>query len=101
MFLHHVYFWLNEPDNQTSYQQLQKGIETLLAIEPKVMGHLGIPATTNRPVIDTSYQFSLLLIFNDLKDQESYQEHPIHLKFVEDCSALWSKVLIYDSVDPN
>jgi hypothetical protein len=40
-----------------------------------------------------------LCIFENAKAQESYQNDPIHLKFVADCSSLWSKVVVYDSVD--
>jgi len=33
-----------------------------------------------------------------LEEEEVYQKHPIHLKFVEDYSHLWEKVIVYDSV---
>ena len=99
MFIHHVYFWLKDKDNSADYAKLLKGIRSLEEIEPKIQSHIGVPATTNRGVIDTSYTFSLLLIFSNLEDQESYQVHPIHLKFVEENSGLWSKVVVYDSVD--
>ncbi|MCA1758894.1 MAG: Dabb family protein [Bacteroidales bacterium] len=28
-----------------------------------------------------------------------YQVHPLHVKFVEENSHLWDKVVVYDSVD--
>jgi len=99
MFVHHVYFWLKNPDNNEESAALLKGIRTLAEIEPKISVNIGVPADTNRGVIDTSYSYSMLLIFENLKDQESYQAHPIHLKFVEDCATFWSKVVVYDSVD--
>jgi len=99
MFTHHVFFWLKDKTNDTDKVNLLKGLQSLAAIEPKIMIHIGVKASTNRPVIDTSYDFSLLLIFNDLKDQESYQVHPVHQKFVENCAHFWEKVTIYDSVD--
>jgi hypothetical protein len=98
MFVHHVFFWLKNPESKEDYNKLSSGLKSLSEIEPKVLFHVGVPAATNRPVIETSYAFSLLLIFNTLEEQESYQEHPVHLKFVEDCSALWSKVTVYDSI---
>lgn len=98
MFVHHVYFWLKNPDNQEEYNSLKNGIESLLEIEPKVFAHVGVPAPTNRPVIDTSYHFSFLLVFDNAEDQESYQVHPLHLKFIENCSSLWSRVVVYDSI---
>ncbi|MGV8880292.1 MAG: Dabb family protein [Sphingobacteriaceae bacterium] len=99
MFVHHVLFWLKNPDNQEEYTKLLDGIRSLEPIEPKILFHLGAPATTNRAVIDTTYQFSLLLTFKNLEDQDKYQIDPIHLKFIDNCASLWEKVIIYDSVD--
>jgi hypothetical protein len=58
-----------------------------------------VPAATNRDVIDTTYSVSWFLFFGNAADQGSYQTDPIHLKFVEECSMLWKKVVVYDSVD--
>ena len=99
MFVHHVYFWLKEANNQESHARLLKGLQTLPAIKAIHMAHIGVPATTNRDVIDRSYQFSLLLLFKNQADQDAYQVHPTHLQFVKDCSSLWEKVVVYDSVD--
>lgn len=100
MFIHQVYFWLKNPDSKEDHARLLEGIQSLSAIEPKTMFHVGIPATTSRGVIDTTYSFAELITFNNLKEHDSYQVHPIHLKFIEDCAHLWSKVVIYDSVAP-
>ena len=101
MFVHQVYFWLKNPDSSEDYSQLLEGIKGLAYIEPKTLFHVGVPASTDRPVIDRSYTFSLLLGFSDQEEHDAYQQHPAHLKFVEECSALWSKVVIYDSVNPD
>ncbi len=98
MFVHHVYFWLKNPNSTADHASLLKGLQTLTQIETIQTVHIGVPADTNRSVIDTSYQFSLLLIFKNRQDQDVYQSHPTHLKFVEDCAHLWSKVIVYDSV---
>ena len=99
MFTHHVFFWLKNKISDADREDLLKGLQTLAAIEPKTLIHIGVKASTNRPVIDTSYDFSLLLIFNNLQEQESYQVDTIHQEFVKNCQHLWEKVLIYDSVD--
>jgi hypothetical protein len=39
------------------------------------------------------------MFFDDLAGQKIYQDHPIHKKFIEDCSALWEKVIVYDVID--
>jgi hypothetical protein len=99
MFVHHVYFWLNNPDSAEDKKKLVEGLNTLKGIKEIRMAHIGVPAGTNRDVIDSSYAISWLLIFDNLKDQNIYQEHPVHLKFVKNYSHLWSKVIVYDSVD--
>lgn len=99
MFVHHVYFWLKNPDSQEDLQKLIEGLKKLGKIKTLKMFHLGKPADTNRDVIDRSYSISWLNIFDSKEDEEKYQTDPIHLKFVEECSPLWKKVVVYDSVD--
>jgi Stress responsive A/B Barrel Domain len=99
MFIHHVYFWLKNTESTEDLEQLKNGLQTLTVIETIGMYQIGIPATTSRDVIDRSYSVSWMLMFDNLEDEEIYQHHPKHKKFVEDCSHLWSKVVVYDSVD--
>jgi hypothetical protein len=99
MFIHHVYFWLNNPESATDLEQLKKGLQTLTVIETIGMYQIGLPAATDRDVIDRSYSVSWMLMFDNLEDEEIYQHHPLHKKFVEDCAHLWKKVTVYDSVD--
>ena len=62
--------------------------------------YIGVPAATEeRSVIDASYSASELIFFDDLVGQKAYQDDPIHQQFVADCSALWEKVVVYDTVD--
>jgi hypothetical protein len=98
-FIHHVFFWLNEPDNKEVRARFQKALKDLIKVETIVDYHLGVPAPTNRDVIDTSYTYSLLLTFKNKQDQDIYQTHPTHLKFIDDCGDLWDKVVVYDSVN--
>ena len=100
-FIHHVYFWLKDPENKNDLNQLVEGLKKLSAVSTIKNFHIGKPASTNRDVIDNSYIVSWLLLFDNKEDQESYQTDPIHLKFVEECSHLWSKVVVYDTIDIN
>jgi hypothetical protein len=75
-------------------------LKTLKKIESVRKINIGVPASTEqRSVVDSSYSASELLFFDDLAGQKKYQDHPVHLKFVENCSHLWEKVVVYDSVD--
>lgn len=98
MFVHHVFFWLKEENSKEEVQLFEKGIRSLLNISSILKGDIGKPADTNRPVIERSYSYSLLLQFTDKELHDAYQVDPVHLRFVEECSTLWKKVLIYDSV---
>lgn len=99
IFIHHVYFWLKNPGNATDRDKLVEGLTKLSKVKTIRQFHIGKPADTNREVIDTSYAVSWFVLFDNAKDQASYQTDPIHLKFVEDYSHLWQKVIVYDSVD--
>ncbi|AKD01890.1 Dabb family protein [Pontibacter korlensis] len=98
-FVHHVYFWLNNPDSEEDKAKLIEGLNTLKGIKEIKLARIGVPASTNREVIERSYAVSWLLFFDNLEEEEVYQKHPVHLKFVENYSHLWSKVIVYDSVD--
>ena len=98
VFVHHVYFWLSNPESNEDKKALLAGLQKLSAVKTIQFFHIGEPATTNREVIDVSYSLSWLLFFENKADQDSYQVDPDHLKFVEECKHLWKKVLVYDSV---
>lgn len=98
LFVHHVYFWLKNPGSQADKAKLLEGLEKLAKVPTIRMVHIGSPAPTTRSVIERSYAVSWLCFFDNLEEEEIYQKHPIHLKFVEDYSHLWEKVIVYDSV---
>ena len=97
MFVHHVVFWMNENITPDGFKTFEKGVSTLPTIDLVKFGNIGKPASTNRPIIERSYSYSLLLVFENKTAHDEYQTHPVHLKFIGNCSMLWSRVLIYDS----
>jgi hypothetical protein len=98
-FIHHVYFWLKNPNSKDDRAKLVEGLKKLSKVKTIKMFHIGQPADTDRDVIDRSYAVSWFTLFDNATDQQSYQTDPIHLKFIEECSGLWTKVVVYDSVD--
>ncbi|HRP31046.1 MAG TPA: Dabb family protein [Agriterribacter sp.] len=98
-FIHHVYFWLNSPDNQADFENLVAGLRKLSSVKTIRSFYIGKPADTHRDVIDRSYSVSWLLLFTNKADHDSYQADPIHLAFVKECKHLWKKVVVYDTVD--
>ena len=97
--IHQVYFWLKRKDNTEDLGKLLEGLRTLSGIESIKEMYIGLPASTEvRSVVDATYSVSELLLFNDLKGQKEYQDHPIHQEFVKNYSHLWEKVVVYDSM---
>jgi len=100
LLAHHVFFWLKNPSSKEDLEKLLAGLRTLAKIETIRELHIGVPASTEvRPVVDNSYSASELMFFDDLEGQKTYQDHPIHQKFIADCSHLWEKVIVYDAID--
>lgn len=96
-FVHIVNFWLRKDLTQEERQRFEAGVRALQAIDTLHFFHLGTPASTDRPVIDRSYDYCLLCVFNNKADHDAYQVDPVHDQFRETCAPLWDKVLIYDS----
>ena len=95
MFVHHVFFWLSPGADRG---QLIEGLRALATLDLFRQVHIGIPADTHRDVVERSYAVSWMVFFDSAADQEKYQSHPMHLKFVADCKHLWQKVVVFDSV---
>ncbi len=99
VFVHHVFFWLKEPNNPSACEQFEKGLKELIKVPQIQSSHIGKPVQSPREVVDDSFTYSYMAFFNTKEDQDIYQTHPIHLKFVKDCSHLWEKVIVYDAMD--
>ena len=97
--IHHVFFWLNNPDSESDKQQLIEGLNTLGSIDEVKVILVGTPASTiNREVVDNSFDVSEIMIFDSVEAQDAYQVHPIHAEFVENYSHLWERVVVYDMI---
>ena len=99
MFVHNVYFWLKPDLTSEQREKVVTGIKSLTTIPSVKFGFMGTPASTDRPVIDRSYSYMLVVAFEDKAGHDLYQEHAIHDAFRNECAPFWSKVLIYDGVD--
>jgi hypothetical protein len=100
IFVHHVLFYLKNPGNAADKDKLMEGLSKLAKCPTIKMVHIGVPAETNREVIDRNYTYSWLCFFDSPADEEAYQKHPIHDDFRNNYAHLWEKVVIYDSVGP-
>lgn len=100
MFVHSVYFWLRDDLSAEERDRFARGVNALRDIESVRHAWIGGPAPTpDRPVIDSSYSCALIVVFDDMGGHDEYQVHPLHERFKQECGDLWTRVLIYDSLD--
>jgi len=98
MLVHTVLFWLKNDLSDEERNEFEKELHSLQAIPSVEQLFVGQPAsTTKRPVIDDSYDFCLTVLLCDIGAHDQYQEDPQHLEFIQKCSHLWEKVMIYDA----
>lgn len=100
LFIHHVFFYLKEPNNAQHEAQLLEGLQKLARLSYIQFAHIGKPAVTNREVIVRDYTISWMCFFKNVIEEEIYQTDPVHLQFMNDYSHLWEKMVVYDSIGP-
>ena len=97
-FVHVVYFWLNEPEDNSDREAFETALYTLLENSKYTKtNYVGTPPQATRDVVDDSFTYCLIVTFESAEAQESYQVEPAHLKFIEDGGHLWRKVVVYDA----
>jgi hypothetical protein len=97
--LAHVVFFTLAESNDANRAKLVEGCKKYLdKHEGLVYFGVGVRAPEyDREVNDRDYDVALHLVFESAKDQDVYQTHPRHTKFVEECKGLWKKVRVFDS----
>lgn len=97
--LAHIVFFTLADSNDANREKLVEACKKYLAKhEGVVYFGVGVRAPEyDRPVNDRGYDVALHLVFATAEDQNAYQIHPQHLKFVEECKGLWKQVRVFDS----
>lgn len=98
LLVHHVFFYLKDPQSAPDEAKLLEGLEKLAKISTIQLSHIGRPARTSGEEIEKGYAVSWLCFFKNLIEEEIYQTDPIHLKFLEDNAHLWEKRVVYDAL---
>lgn len=94
MIIHNVYFWLNGDADRGAFVE---GMRLLITDSNIVHGYYGTPATTPaRDVIDSSYDYAIVLLFDDVARHDAYQASAIHDQFLADHAAKFKRVIVYD-----
>ena len=98
-FFHVVYFWLKNSKSKEDTIKLYNELNKFLTQNKQVLtSHIGSPVESEREVVDSSYDLSLIVTFNSKEEQEVYQNDPTHLSFIDKASNLWEKVQVFDSI---
>ena len=95
---HMVYFKLKDGTAENR-QKLVDACDKYLADHDGVVffsaGVIG--DSFKRDVNDRDWDVALHLVFADKAAHDKYQDHPQHLKFIEENKAGWDKVRVFDS----
>ncbi|MBX2853977.1 MAG: Dabb family protein [Rhodobacteraceae bacterium] len=96
MHIHTAFFWLWRTAPAEQRKIFEDGLN-LLASDPNVVNRsIGSPASTNRDVVDNSYDYALVLHFESLDAHNAYQTGEAHQRFLEQCAEMWIRVQVYD-----
>jgi Stress responsive A/B Barrel Domain len=95
-FIHNVFFWLKKGTSGKGKKSFLKALKGLAEIKTVHSLYAGKPAGTPRNVVDNSYDFALIVHFEDKEGHDAYQVDPIHDAFAASQSHLWTKVQVFD-----
>ncbi|CAM4102920.1 Dabb family protein [Zobellia nedashkovskayae] len=97
-FAHTVFFWFKNPDNKADRATFEKSLQKFLDNSQYAKtSFIGMPPKASRDVVDGSFTYSLIVTFESAEAQKNYQDEAPHKVFIEESSALWEKVIVYDS----
>ena len=75
----------------------ENGLQKLTEIPSVEEGVYGkIADTAPRSVVEKTFSYCLNIICKNVNLHNNYQEHKIHKIFINDCSHMWKKVIVYD-----
>ncbi len=98
MHIHNVYFWLQAGLDKNQLAEFEQGLSALCDDTAVTAGYYGVPAPSDRAVVDSSYSFALVLIFQDTGKHDQYQIGTVHQQFLDVNAAKWTRVQVYDLI---
>lgn len=96
MFIHSVYFWLKDDLDDTRRVEFKEALKGLHVIESLEAIWVGDPVASERPVVDSSYDFGLVTVFKDAAGHDTYQTHAAHQAFLAKFAPYWKQVKVLD-----
>lgn len=96
MHIHNVFVWLKDNLDSQELARFEQGLNALVNDAPAKSGYYGKPSGTDRDVIENSYSYGLVLVFDNLAGHDAYQTGAVHQKFVDDHASKWERIVVYD-----
>jgi len=94
---HIVIVWLKEPGNRAARERIIEASEVLTAIPGVVSLKSGSVVTSDRPIVDSSFDVALIITLVDAAALQAYLTHPLHLILVEETlKPLVERIQVYD-----
>lgn len=94
---HVVICWLKNPGNEADRLALEKRSFELAKIPGVLSVHAGRTLTSERPIVDDSFDVAVVMTFESEEALQNYEKHPEHKRAVaEILKPLTSRVIVYD-----
>ncbi len=101
MIIHSVYFTLHSGADPVLREQMLVALRDLSEIPQVRRLAAGSPAEVPaRSVLDTNYDFALIIETDDATTLAAYQADPAHKAFLERFSPGWARVRVFDVAIP-
>lgn len=95
-FVHTVYFWFKEDVTHVEVKEFAEASKSLAKIQGVLKVYRGTPAATERPSLEKSYDYALVVLMKDIIAHDAYQQDPIHLKLLSSYSSMFDSILVTD-----
>ncbi len=98
MLSHSVYFTLHDKSPEAA-ERLVTACKTYLNGHPGTCFFAAgtLASECQRPVNDRAFDVTLHVVFTGRTAHDAYQQHPRHLKFIEENSPSWKQVRVFDA----
>lgn len=97
-FVHSAYFWLKSGLTEDDIMDFESGIKKLiLDSEFAVSGHIGRPAGTDSEIVNNSYDYSMIVTFQDSRGNFSFMNEEAHDRFRVITKKYCERVSVFDS----
>lgn len=98
--VHVVLVWLKEPGNPDHRARIVEATRSFMAIPGVEEIAVGEPVSSERPMVDDSFDVGLYMVFTSREALEAYQAHPMHEEALGTIlRPLASRTVVYDFED--